>query len=266
MVQHKADAPTNSCLFNLVPTPLCQLANRWVMLRGGFKSKTNCTALHWNLATWQSIKRCWIVSSLEQNQHCLLPFQFRLAILSLVRITPLFNYHINILIFRGIFSFHKYLLNFTLPLLISALYIELTVNIPDWFKFHRKTSTLSFKWTWLMRATKSCHKVSVWPVKVLLKDTLRGTLSNTDATVAYFFRTILSVCPTILPYLWWLPSFVMLTLLSHDTSPNRPLSPFFAAGGVTVAPSPFLHLPTLSAILMLMTFPLIPPLFTVTQS
>ena len=136
------------------------------MLRGGFKSKTNCTALHRNLATWQSIKRCWIVSSLEQNQHCLLPFQFRLARLSLVKITPLFEYHINILIFRGIFSFHKYLSNCTLPLLISALYTEqLMVNIPDWFKFHLKTSALSFKWTWLMQATKSFHKVSVWPVQ-----------------------------------------------------------------------------------------------------
>ena len=61
------------------------------------------------------------------------------------------------------------------------------VNIPDWFKFHQKTSALSFKRTWLLRATKSCHKVCVWPVKVLLKDTLRGTLLNTDATVTCFF-------------------------------------------------------------------------------
>ena len=76
--------------------------------------------------------------------------------------------------------------------IISALQVELTVNIPNWFKFHGKTSVLSFKKTWLMRATKSCHKVSAWPVKVLLKDTLRGTLSNTDATVACFFCTILN--------------------------------------------------------------------------
>ena len=119
------------------------------MLRGGSKSKANCTSLHRNLATWQSIKRCWIVLSLEQKQHYLLPFQFRLAKLSFVKITPLFKYHINILIFKGIFSFHKCLSNCTLPLLISALYIELTVNIPNWFKFHRKTSALSFKWTFL---------------------------------------------------------------------------------------------------------------------
>ena len=203
MAQHKADAPTNSCLFNLVPTPLSQLPNRWVMLWGGFKSKANYTALHRNLTTWQSIKRCWIVLSLEQKQHYLLPFQFRLAKLSFVKITPLFKYHINILIFKGIFSFHKCLSNCTLPLLISALYIELTVNIPDWFKFHRKTSTLSFKWTWLMRATKSCQKYRLWLVNVHLKDTSRGTRSKTDATVACFFphnikkrRVLLSKCMT----------------------------------------------------------------------
>lgn len=57
MAQHKADAPTNICLFNLVPTPLSQLPNRWVILRGGFKTKVNCMALHRNLATWQSKKK-----------------------------------------------------------------------------------------------------------------------------------------------------------------------------------------------------------------
>ena len=39
-----------------------------------------------------------------------------------------------------------------------------------------------------MRATKLCHKVSVCPDKDLLKDTLRGTLSKTEATVACFLR------------------------------------------------------------------------------
>ena len=136
-------------------------------------------------------KEMWIVSSLEQKQHCLLPFQFRLARLSLVRIAPLFKYHINILILRGTFSFQRCLSNCTLPLLISTLYIELMVNILDWFKFHWKKSALSFKWTWLMRATKSCHKLRLWPIKDRQNDTLRGTWSKTDATVACFFRTIL---------------------------------------------------------------------------
>ena len=78
-----------------------------------------------------------------------------------------------------------------LPLLISALYIELTVNVPDWVKFQWKTLALLFKWTWLMRATKSCHKLRLWPIKDRQNDTLRGTWSKTDATVACFFRTIL---------------------------------------------------------------------------
>ena len=187
MAQHKADAPTNSCLFNFVPTPLSQLPNKLVMVWGGCKSKANCTSLHRNLATWQSKKRCWIVSSLEQKQHCLLPFQLCLARLTLVRTTPRFKYHRNIFSFRGIFNFHKYLSNCTLPLLISTLYIkisnlyiELTVNIPDWFKFQWNTSLLLllFKSTCPMRATKLCHKVSVCPDKDLLKDTKRGTLSK----------------------------------------------------------------------------------------
>ena len=152
------------------------------MLWGWLKSKVYCTTRQKNLATWQSIKRCWIVWSLEQKQHSLLPFQFLLIKLSLVRITPLFRYHINIFILRGIFNFHRCLLNCTLPLLISALYIEPTLNVPDWVKFQWKTLALLFKWTWLMRATKPCHKVSEWPLKVFVKDTLRGTLSNTDAT------------------------------------------------------------------------------------
>ena len=124
-------------------------------------------------------KRCWIVSSLEQKQHNLLPFQFILIKLSLVTITSLFRYHINILIFKGIFNFHRCFSNCTLPLLISALYIELTVNVPDCVKFQRKTSALLFNWTWLMRATKLGHKFRLRPVKVGLKDTLRGTRSKT---------------------------------------------------------------------------------------
>ena len=63
---------------------------------------------------------------------------------------------------------------------------EHTVNTPAWFRFQRKTSALLFKRTWLIWATKLCHNVSKWPVKVLLKDTFSGTLLKTDATVACF--------------------------------------------------------------------------------
>lgn len=45
-----------------------------------------------------------MVSSLIQKQHFLLPFQFRLAKLSFVRTTPLFEYHIKIFIFKGNFK------------------------------------------------------------------------------------------------------------------------------------------------------------------
>ena len=123
---------------------------------------------------------------IREKQHNLLPFQFLLIKLSLVRITPFFRYHIKILIFRGIFSFHKCLSNCTLSLLISILYIELMVNVPAWVRFQQKASALLFNWTWLIRVTKSCHKYRLWPVNVRLKDTLRGTRSKTDATVAYF--------------------------------------------------------------------------------
>ena len=106
----------------------------------------------------------------------------------------------------------------TLPLLISALYIELTVNVPGWVRFQRKASALLFNWTWLMRATKSCHKYRLWPVNVRLKDMLRGTRSKTDATIACFFRTILKREGYCCLSVWlpihlssqkriWLPSF-----------------------------------------------------------
>ena len=59
-----------------------------------------------NLAKWYPKKRCAIVSTFVRKQHCLLPFQLRLAKLSFVRITPRWSSQINILTFKGIFNFH----------------------------------------------------------------------------------------------------------------------------------------------------------------
>jgi hypothetical protein len=62
-----------------------------------------------------------MLSSLQQKLHCLLPFQLHFARLSLVTTTPLYTYHMKILIFSGIRTFHNFFLFvFTTPLLINA--------------------------------------------------------------------------------------------------------------------------------------------------
>ena len=53
-----------------------------------------------NLAIWHPKKRCTIDSSFMQKQHCLLPFQLRLAKLSFVKITPRWSSQIKILLLK----------------------------------------------------------------------------------------------------------------------------------------------------------------------
>ena len=63
------------------------------------------------LACWQSKKRCWIVSLRSQKQHFLLPDQFLLAKLSLVKITPCWRYQRKKFINKGCFLIHQVLVH-----------------------------------------------------------------------------------------------------------------------------------------------------------
>ena len=74
---------------------------------------------HTSRVTWQSKKRCCIVSSSWQKQHCWLPCQLLRARLSFVSMTPRFRYHRKILILSGILSFHNFLFVFEIFWCIS---------------------------------------------------------------------------------------------------------------------------------------------------
>jgi hypothetical protein len=65
-----------------------------------------------------------MLSSLQQKLHYLLPFQLCFVILSFVRTTPLYKYHMKIFSFSGIHTFHILLLIGTKTLLIKVRYIE----------------------------------------------------------------------------------------------------------------------------------------------
>lgn len=73
------------------------------------------------------------VSSLKQKAHRFALFHFRLAKLSLVRITPFFRNHKNILILSGIFSHQTFWETFVL-VLIRYLYMVFTVEEPLFFR------------------------------------------------------------------------------------------------------------------------------------
>jgi hypothetical protein len=69
-----------------------------------------------------------MVSLVEQKQHFLSSCHCRLAKLSLVKITPLYKYHIKTLILRGSLSFQIKLLYGKAYTPNNALYMELTEN------------------------------------------------------------------------------------------------------------------------------------------
>jgi hypothetical protein len=61
-----------------------------------------------------------MVSSLLQKQYFVLPFQFILTNLSLIRMTPFCKYQRKIFIFRGIFNFQINLCEKGILLFIDA--------------------------------------------------------------------------------------------------------------------------------------------------
>jgi len=85
---------------------------RWGILRGWERFNTTCMQPQITRENRHSKKRCLIVSFLWQKQHFTLPCQLHFAKLSFVKITPLWRYHIKILIFIGAFVFQMNLFKF----------------------------------------------------------------------------------------------------------------------------------------------------------
>ena len=109
--QHKAAAPTRMCLENCLSIPLNQLPNILRALRGGYRFEAIWTMAHTDRANLHSKNKCLIDSSWWQKTHFWQPSQFRRAKLSLVKITPLVKNHRKFFTFRGILSFHNFLLS-----------------------------------------------------------------------------------------------------------------------------------------------------------
>ena len=156
-----------SCL-NLTSTLFSQLSKIWAMLLGGYKVEPIWMIDHIEPENWHSKNKWLIVSSLWQKTHLLLPWQFRFARLSLVRITPRRRYHAKTLFFSGIFIDQIFLLLSTgTSGWISALYILSTVNLPLLCKLHRNSSVPCVKLTEPSRCSNSCHAVNLGPTRSL---------------------------------------------------------------------------------------------------
>ena len=98
MGQRSAHKPVKIIFFFSHLKPCIQDPNKCTILLGFVRPKVIKIILQSNLAKWHSKKRCAIVSAFVQKQHCLLPFQLRLAKLSFVRITPRWSSQINFLL------------------------------------------------------------------------------------------------------------------------------------------------------------------------
>jgi len=136
-----------------------------------------------NLAKWHPKKRCAIVSTFVQKQHCLLPFQLRLAKLSFVRITPWWSSQINIFTFNGIFSFHTGLFKGRTWTSKKAEYIERTENWPLLWSCQIPIFLLFPSWLLATRCSKSIQSLRLFPVRCLLNETFKGSPLSTVWTV-----------------------------------------------------------------------------------
>jgi hypothetical protein len=130
-------------------------------------------------ANGHDINKCSTVSSESQKQHLVHPCQFHLARLSLVNTTLLFKNHIKILIFNGIFNFHKYVRKNLVWPFIKFKYIDLTVKARVDITFQINLSRLSDSWTIINLWHKCNQSFHLLSVNTLLKAIFRGVFANT---------------------------------------------------------------------------------------
>ena len=121
-------------------------------------------------ANFHSKNKCLMDSSWWQKTQFLQPCQLRLAKLTLVKITLLLRNHRNIFTFRGIFSFHNFLLSIGTSSWTIASYMELTENLPFWCNFHLKIFGSSDNWMAPRRMSNSFHAAKRGPVRSLWKE------------------------------------------------------------------------------------------------
>jgi len=95
------------------------------------QSPSRVDQAHTNRVKRQSRKRCCIVSSSWQRQHCWLSCQLHLARLFFVSMTLRFRYHRKILILSGILSFHIFLFVFEMLWCISPYMTLGSIFIPQ---------------------------------------------------------------------------------------------------------------------------------------
>ena len=139
--QIMATAPTLRIIMYLWSTPCSQFPKILATLLDGYKFEATWMTDHIERAKLHWKNKYLIVSFWWQKTHFVLPCQFHLTRLSLVRITPWWRYQANILIFRGIFIFQILLLWSTgMTGWTSALYIEPTENLPFPCRFQRNSS------------------------------------------------------------------------------------------------------------------------------
>ena len=170
------------CLTMWLSIPLSHVPNNVWMLLGVFMLKVIYIDRHNSFARGHSRKRCFTDSLWSQKQHLVLPTQFLLVRLSLVRITPLWTNHIKILIRSGTLIFQKWNDLDSGPVPIKSRYIDFTEKTPVVFNFQWIVSSRSDSWTSINLQT-SCNQASHRsPTRDLLKWILSGTEFNTVAT------------------------------------------------------------------------------------
>lgn len=140
MNQQMAEIPIRILPSFTLPTPFNHFPNILVILVGGGRLYVKKTTCHKIFAKGHERNKCSIVSTSSQNQHFLHPFQFLLARLSLVNKILLYRNHIKILIFIGIFIFHKYFVGKRGCSFIRSSYMDLTENTPFSVSFHMNLS------------------------------------------------------------------------------------------------------------------------------
>ena len=175
--QQKAAAPASNNKLKSFPHCLYQFPKMFSTVRGGVIPNTICNARQRIFAYLHSKNRCWIVSKLLQKQQYLLPCQFLLAMLSLVSITPFLRNQRKILILSGSL----------MSLVMRYLCIDLTVKLPLLLKVHVIVSFPACRFTFAIVVIRLFHSNNLFPISALLKETLRGIVLNTSATVACFF-------------------------------------------------------------------------------